>query len=310
MTIVFKISNNIKDKMIDYYEDLKRENNPPYSIFQAEEGGTTITLYESGKVMFQGVSADIDANIWIDLEKSLNNRDILEEIEAEKKKKEEKKEEEIDNRFKNVATIGSDEVGTGDYFGPIVVTAAYVSKDKFNLLYELGVKDSKKINDNTILKIAPTIIKNIPHESVIFTNEEYNNTKDNLNKVKAKMHNKVLYNLVTNNNFEYKYIVVDQFTHPKKYFTYIYNEPKKITKITFVTKAEDKCLSVAAAAIISRYIFLKELEKLGNEYNIFLNKGAGEKVDAQGKLLVNKYGSQILKKIAKYNFKNTNKILK
>ena len=305
MTIVFKTSNNIKDKMIDYYRDLKRENNPPYSIFQAEEGGTIITLYESGKVMFQGISADIDANMWIDLEMSLNNRDILKEIDAEKKKKE----EEIDNRFKNVSTIGSDEVGTGDYFGPIVVTAAYVSKDKFNLLYELGVKDSKKINDNTILKIAPTIIKNIPHESVIFTNEEYNNTKDNLNKIKAKMHNEALYNLVTNNNFEYKYIVVDQFTHPRNYFTYIYNETKKITKITFVTKAEDKCLSVAAAAIISRYIFLKELEKLGNKYNIFLNKGAGEKVDLQGRLLVNKHGPQILKKIAKYNFKNTDKIL-
>ena len=52
MTIVFKISDNIKPKMIKYYEDLKRDKTPPYAIFQAEEGGTIITLYESGKVMF------------------------------------------------------------------------------------------------------------------------------------------------------------------------------------------------------------------------------------------------------------------
>ena len=59
MTIVFKVSDNIKDKMIKYYQDLKRDKTPPYAIFQAQEADTIITLYESGKVMFQGISADI-----------------------------------------------------------------------------------------------------------------------------------------------------------------------------------------------------------------------------------------------------------
>ena len=59
--------------MIKYYEDLKRDKTPPYAIFQADEGGTIITLYESGKAMFQGISADIDANIWIDMEKKFRN---------------------------------------------------------------------------------------------------------------------------------------------------------------------------------------------------------------------------------------------
>ena len=76
MTIVFKVSDNIKTKMIKYYEDLKRDKTPPYAIFQADEGGTIITLYESGKAMFQGISADIDANIWIDMEKKFNGRII------------------------------------------------------------------------------------------------------------------------------------------------------------------------------------------------------------------------------------------
>ena len=38
--------------MIEYYSD-KREKIPPYAIFQAEEEDTVITLYESGKAMFQ-----------------------------------------------------------------------------------------------------------------------------------------------------------------------------------------------------------------------------------------------------------------
>ena len=49
MTIVFKVSDNIKDKMIKYYQDLKRDKTPPYAIFQAQEADTIITLYESGK---------------------------------------------------------------------------------------------------------------------------------------------------------------------------------------------------------------------------------------------------------------------
>lgn len=92
MTIVFKVSDNIKKQMIDYYKDKRRDKTPPYAIFQADEADTNITLYESGKVMFQGMSADIDANMWKDLEKHLNNRDIdAETADKETKRKMKKK---------------------------------------------------------------------------------------------------------------------------------------------------------------------------------------------------------------------------
>ena len=307
-TIVFKVSDNIKEQMTEHYASVKRDKTPPYAVFQAIEADTIITLYESGKVMFQGISADIDANMWKDLESSINKRDINAEIAEVEAKKEAKKEEAKDYRFINVPTIGSDECGTGDYFGPIVVVATFVDKKHINLLEELGVKDSKKVTDDKIMKIAPTLIKEIPHVSYILSNEEYNNTNDNMNKIKALLHNQVLYKLVNENNFEYKYIVVDQFCHPRNYFSYLKEVEKKITKITFVTKAEDKCLSVAAASIIGRYIFIKEMEKIGNKYNVFLKKGAGLEVDKLGADLVKRHGQLILKSIAKLNFKNTGKI--
>jgi len=307
MTIVFKVSDNIKQKMIDYYFDKRREKTPPYAIFQADEADTNITLYESGKVMFQGVSADIDANIWKDLEKSLNGRDIDAELADDEAKKKEKKEETKDTRFIGVPTIGSDEVGTGDYFGPIIVTASYVSKDNMNLLYELGVRDSKKITDAKIMEIGPILIKKIPHATYILDNKTYNEHPTNMNKIKAILHNKVLCQM-TKQDFEYKYVVVDQFCYPRNYFGYIYNEPEKFTKITFTTKAEDKCLSVAVSSIICRYVFLTEMKKIEDKYNIFLKKGAGLEVDKQGAMLVQKYGTDILNNIAKLNFKNTDKI--
>ena len=307
MTIVYKVSENIKEKMGDFYLDKRREKTPPYAIFQAMDADTIITLYESGKVMFQGPSADIDANIWFDLEKSLNNRDIRAELNDENNKKQDKKEEEKDTRFIGVSTIGSDEVGTGDYFGPIVVSASYVRKEDMNLLYELGVRDSKKVLDQKILEIGPTLIKRIPHKTYILTNKEYNRLTYNMNKIKAILHNKVLYE-INEIADDYKYAVVDQFCYPKNYFGYIYSEPKKFTKITFTTKAEDKCLSVAVSSIISRYVFLQEMKKIEDKYNIFIKKGAGPEVDNQAVMLVKKYGFDVLNDIAKLNFKNTDKV--
>ena len=42
---------------------------------------------------------------------------------------------------------------------------------------------------------------------------------------------------------------------------------------------------------------------------MFLPKGASTLVDEAGVKIIHKYGENKLKEIAKYNFKNTNKIL-
>ncbi len=307
MTIVFKVSDNVKEKMIKYYKDLRKEKTPPYAIFQAMEADTTITLYESGKAMFQGVSADIDANIWIDLERKLNNRII--DIKTGKEKN--KKEKTLKYRkFDKYNTVGSDEVGTGDYFGPIVVTATFVSKEDISFLDELKVTDSKKINDETIKKIAPKIMEKIPYSSYILSNNEYNkfhNESINMNKIKAILHNKVLLNMV-NKNLPYEKIVVDQFTPPTKYYEYLSDVKDKVINITFTTKAEEQCLSVACASIISRYIFLKTMHDISAELGIDIPKGAGTTVDEVAEKLVREHGFDILNKYAKLNFKNTEKI--
>lgn len=307
MTISYKISDNLKDEIIDYYKDLRREKTPDYAIFQAEEGGTIITLYSSSKIVFQGISADIDANMWFDIEMHKNNRDVRKELES--KEKDKKKDEKLDMSLFNYSAIGSDEVGTGDFFGPIVVTASFVDKKDIMHLLDLGIKDSKKLTDEKIIKIAPTLIKDIPHVTYVLDNETYNkNPEYNMNKIKAILHNKVLVSLIKKDNYPYEKIIVDQFAFPKNYFRYIKDAKEKVTKITFVTKGEDKNLSVAVSSVISRYIFIKEMEKLGKKYNLILPKGAGPKVDEAAKIIKEKYSTSELYKIAKMNFKNADKI--
>ncbi len=308
MTISFKVSEATKQEMIEHFKDLRRDKTPAYAIFQADEEDTVVTLYESGKVVFQGVSADIDANFWKETEKILTGKM------PEDNTKKEKKEEDIDTTdYYNISSIGSDEVGTGDYFGPIVVTASYVSKDKISYLEDLGVRDSKKVTDDKIMKIAPELIKNIPHQTYILTNEEYNEWQAkgyNMNKIKTILHNRVILGLLKQDNFMIDMVVIDQFTSPRSYYGYLKDMNENVyRKITFTTKAEDKCLSVGCSSIISRYIFLNEMEKLGKSIDKVLPLGASTVVDEAGKDIVNKHGKDILNKIAKTNFKNTEKIL-
>ena len=298
MNIVIKVNEETKEKMIEYYKDKVRDKKIPYAIFQAQEEDTVITLYESGKAMFQGTSADVDAAMWGTV---LDN--------TKEKKEEEKKK---NQKYHNCSSVGSDEVGTGDYFGPIVVTAAYVKKEDVEKLEKLGVGDSKKITDEKIKKITPELIKIVKYRSMILTNKEYNEkyTKNiNMNKIKAILHNKVLYQLISEEKPNIDYIIVDEFARETRYYEYLRGIPNIQRNITFMTKAEDKNLAVAAASIISRYIFLKEFDKLADSIHIPLPKGAGKDVDKIGEEVVEKYGEDKLREIAKLNFKNTDRIL-
>ena len=305
ITKVIRVDNETKKLMADFYKDMKRDKTPPYAIFQADTGDTIVTLYESGKAMFQGVSADIETGMWESIGKDKENIDYFIDREEVKEKKE-KTTIPID-----ISSVGSDEVGTGDYYGPIVVTASYVNKDDIPFLTELGVKDSKKLSDEQILKIVPKIIKKIKYKTIMLSNKEYNKNygKDmNMNKIKAVLHNKVLTEMVKDN--EYDYIVVDQFEPESSYYKHLSEVPSPLKGITFITKAEDKCLSVACSSLISRYIFVKEIDKLGDKYGIFLPKGANYYVEDVGIKLVEKYGINVLKEVAKLNFSNTDRILK
>ncbi len=296
MNIVIRVSDETKKKMIEYYKDKRRDKVIPYVVFQATEEDTVITMYESGKIMFQGTSADVDADRW----KVIDGQST--EKQEEKKRKE--------SIYYDCSSVGSDEVGTGDYFGPIVVCSAYVKKEDVPYLTELGIKDSKKLTDEQILKIVPQMIKRIKYKSVLLSNKEYYNKDVNMNKIKAILHNKMLYQLIEEEKPTYDYIIVDEFAKEHKYYEYIQESTHIQRGITFMTKAEDKNLAVACASMIARYIFIKEFDKLSDSLHIPLPKGAGPNVDAVGQEIVEKYGKDKLKEVAKLNFLNTGRILK
>jgi ribonuclease HIII len=307
-TITVKVSERTKQKMTEMYEDMKRLKTPPYAVFQADDGDTVVTLYESGKAVFQGKDADLSSKLWIEMEKYNNPLNDVQVTNSEDKKKE-KKEVKGPNVY-DFNTIGSDEVGTGDYFGPMVVTACYVRREDIPFLESLGIKDSKKMTDEKILEVVPKFYNKIKYSSLVLTNKEYNErfaSGNNMNKLKAILHNKVLMNL-KNTGVQYDYIVVDQFAEKYVYYNYLKSSSNVVRDITFLTKAEDKCLSVACASLISRFIFIKEFAKISESVGELLPKGAGTMVDEKAAKIVKKYGFDKLNEIAKINFKNTEKV--
>src|SRR5207253_4219459 len=95
--------------------------------------------------------------------------------------------------------IGMDESGKGDYFGPLVIAAVHVTPRAAADLEALNVRDSKKISDGMIKKLAVDIRVLCRHSIVAIGPERYNELYKkirNLNRLLAWGHAKVLENLL------------------------------------------------------------------------------------------------------------------
>lgn len=265
---------NLKKRLAPH---ILKESQPNYTYYQIKTSECTITAYTSGKVVFQGANLD-----W---------------LKPQSKEMEDQ--------------AGSDEVGTGDYFGPVVVCACIVSKEARKHLNHLGIQDSKQITDDKIRKLAPVIKNHCPHSILIVSNEKYNQIHDTCNMVdmKCRLHNQAYVNLIHAGYTLPKQVVIDQFVQEKSYYRYLNHTKEVVHGITFETKAENKYLAVACASILARNAFLETWDKIEEKYNFTFEKGAGAKVDTCGKEFVKKFGKEKLYQVAKLHFKNTEKIM-
>ena len=284
-----------------FYSIYEKENKNEYILFFAKKEGLAVSIFDNKKgqqfkVLFTGEYALIEAKKW---DKNAS--------EVKKEKKTIKK----SNWLCLDDQIGSDEVGTGDFVGPIVVCAAYVKQSDIPLLKQIGVDDSKRLKDEDILRVGKTLLENIDYSILRLENEKYNSLIDegkNINEIKAIMHNKALLNM--KNKHHVKNILVDEFVGEEKYYDYLVKQDEILKGITFKTKGETYYPSVAAASIIARYIFLKTMDELKEKYGVEIPFGASKKVDAFVKNIYKIYGENEAKKIVKKNFANYSEIFK
>ena len=287
------------NEIVKAYQGIYIPSNNDSILFFAKEKGLAISIYSKKDsndftILFQGEKARKEA--------LKCGFEIIDEIKPIKKT--------CPKIAPFTPQIGSDEVGTGDYFGPIIVAASYISNQTYPYIKELGVTDSKLLTDEKILEIGQKLIKIIPYSELYLPQQKFNeiyNLGLNMNQIKAKMHNRVLLNLAK----KYPNIPLkqDQFAPPPLYYSYLKEEKEIASPIEFETKGELYFPSVAAASIIARYSFLLKMKRLNEIYDLDFPFGAGSKVNAFGKEFVKKYGEKELEKVAKLNFANTKEIL-
>lgn len=268
----------------------------PHATFSVKWNGIVLTVYRSGKAVLQG--KDLDAAMARYLPgitgasaavTAGSGRPRLEEIAA--------------------PTLGSDESGKGDYFGPLVVAAVFTEPADAGFLRELGATDSKLLSDARMQTQAGKIEERLDHEVIALGPVDYNRaiaTEGNANHVLAGLHARALSALAARHP-EARRTVVDRFSSSTVL-------EDAMSAIGFSPPALDlrpgaeSHPAVAAASILARVHFLEGLKLCADECATDLPKGAGELVDEAARRVVRIGGRPLLAKVAKVHFKNTQKL--
>ena len=261
---------------------------PPHTLFQAKQPHLSCTLYASGKLVIQG--SQMEDFITYVLEPEIlgtftYHHPVIDES----------------------ARMGVDESGKGDFFGPLCIAALFAPAQGVAALHQLGVKDSKKLTDATIVRLADTLQKRYAHHLVIINPERYNTLYQemgNLNTLLGWGHATAIDALL--HQVSCDRIIIDQFAHERVVEQALRRRGRTL-HLEQRTHGEAD-LVVAAASILARAAFVHGLQQLSESCACHLPKGAGPHIVTAGKQLVARHGINYLGRVAKLHFKTTSEI--
>ena len=256
-------------------------NNEYIALRMKNDKGSVVTLYTSRKIVFQGKE---------------DFTDIVQAIQG-------------DSNVDFVSHIGVDEVGKGDYFGPLVVVSCFVDEEFYKKVKALGVGDSKKFSDSRILKMYEEMKKYPYYYPSIVSPEEYNRLVKEIGNVAillAKQHSKVIEMALEDlkeKKIKCQKVVIDQFSSKQNRVKDELGTLGKGVEFEQYHKGESD-IAVACASILARGIFLEEMEKMSEKYYFRFPKGASNVIPS-AKEFIAKHGMDELSKVAKVSFKTT-----
>lgn len=208
--------------------------------------------------------------------------------------------------------IGSDEVGVGDFFGPLIVCATHIKRDDLQLLKDLKVDDSKRMNDNYILEIGKTLISKIDNYIVQISPSKLSALSSNdfnMHRIMSLTHNLAHIGLMKKYHLKDDIIIyVDDFSSEDRYRYYVGDDIVK-NEIFFKCKGESFFPSVAVSSVIARYTFLNKWQEMEEILGCKIEKGASKAVDKTYQKLVKERSKEEVDKYVKKffsNYKNNN----
>lgn len=263
----------------------------PYQDFLARGDNVVVNLYTSGKVVIGGSNKTEKEEIENFL-KSLGSQEVK------------KKEKEYPAIEVTGTRIGTDEVGKGDYFGPLVVAGVLINEEIEKELTKIGIRDSKTLSETTISNMvykARRILDKSKYNVVWISPLKYNllyRKMRNLNKMLGWGHARVMENLLSNGT-DCKIAIADQFGDESYIENALMKKGRKID-LTQVPKAE-RDIAVATASVFARDKFIYKLREMGDNYGVIFPKGSSNVVEF-GKQFVKDYGTDALPNVAKIHF--------
>jgi ribonuclease HIII len=288
MNIVLNLNEKQRADLAQKWQNSALPSKNPYISFFAKVGKTSISVYTSGKVVFQGAEAEKLASFFGHIAQDIP--------------------------IKQDNLIGTDEVGNGSYFGGLMVVASFIGADNIDFFKKIGVADSKKLTDEKIRQLAPLLREKIPHIALVVEPHKYNEviaSGYNAVSIKVALHNQAIFLLERKLGFLPENVVIDAFTTEGNYQKYVRQEKNQVqSKVTLLTKAEDQFLAVAVSSIIARAAFLGNLDELSTKSGFRLPSGAGSKSDHVAAQIIVAQGIEALDDLAKLHFANTQKALK
>ena len=167
------------------------------------------------------------------------------------------------------AHAGSDESGKGDYFGPLVVCCAFTDERLSDEMAKLGVKDCKQMSDKAVLSVGSALRRLLGPDGYAVVklgpaayNRLYAKVR-NVNRLLAWAHGTAIEELLTKRPGCPR-VVVDQFAPTEATVRRALKERGRKAKVEQRHKAESD-VAVAAASVIARELFMRDVLKMGEE---------------------------------------------
>ncbi len=270
----------------------------PHSIVGVEGPNCRITLFKSGKLLVQGQGAED----W-----------VLFVLEPQVIGQAKVGYEDILNPTLATPHCGVDESGKGDFFGPLVIAAAYVDEELLPRFQTLNVRDSKTITSDAK---AESMARELRHllgrrfAVVTIGPEAYNRLyaqMGNVNRILAWGHARAIENILEAVPGCPR-AVSDQFGPTRQIEQALLKKGRRI-KLEQRPKAESDP-AVAAASILARAGFLQALRKLREDFaGCTFPKGASPAVKTEAGKLIAAHGPEILVRTAKCHFRTADEVL-
>ncbi|HWA08051.1 MAG TPA: ribonuclease HIII [Opitutaceae bacterium] len=207
---------------------------------------------------------------------------------------------------------GLDESGKGDFFGPVIAATVVADRAAIEAWRKAGVQDSKKIAESQIIKLDKLVRET--RGAVVKTcfcgmakyNEIMSRPGANLNRLLAWQHATALEQALRQKWVPWG--LLDQFTEQPLVQRELEKKEVKAFELRMRTKAEEDPV-VAAASVVARAEFVRQMHSLSKQFGAKLQKGAGPLVKDQAQEIIRRFGARALGDFAKLHFRTAYEVV-